>query len=293
VHAAARSTTGDLLAAAGADGSVRIWDLRLHPRRAVATLRADRRAGQEARILAVAFSPDARVLAAIHLDGALRLWDLPSGAELPARLKHDAASCLAFSPSGRTLATGGMDSTLKLWEVEGARAGEARRELHRQPLSVTAVTYAGGILATGHAQGLIRVNDAQSLRLMATVRGPRALVSLLASSPEGRRLVIGGQDRTLRLVDLGSGGTLWTAAPHRRPTVAVAFLPCGSALATASLEHAVHVLDVTSGIALGSLWCRPEEAVVGISASPGGSLAATLGDGRVRVWSPAHSLPQS
>jgi WD40 repeat protein len=45
---------------------------------------------------------------------------------------------LAFSPDGSALASGGMDSNLKVWDVRAALAGEARRELHRQPGGVTA-----------------------------------------------------------------------------------------------------------------------------------------------------------
>jgi WD40 repeat protein len=284
IQTAAHAGAADILASAGTDGALRLWSLR--DRKALAVLRTDmqRRAGHDARAVSLAFSPDTTLLASAHIDGSLHLWDVRRGQEFGVHLRHDAVTALAFSPAGDVLASAGMDSTLRLWDVAAARSGEARRELHRQPVGVTALAYAPCGLLTGHAQGLIRLQDPRTLRLAATLRGPRALVSLLAPSPDGGQLVVGGQDRTLRLMELPSGNVLWTVMPHRRHTGAVAFLPCGTVLATAALENATQLLDRATGTALAALWGRPEEVVVSVCAPTAGGLATILGDGRVRLW---------
>ena len=161
-QAVARSPVDDLLATAGADGAIRLWDLQSRTRRQ--SLRTDmhRRAGHDARALALAFSPDGSLLASGHVDGSIHLWDMAIGEEVRVRLRHEQemVSALAFSPDGRTLATGGVDSTLKLWDVPAARKGEARRELVRQPAAVTALAFAaeGRLLVTGHANRVLRVH---------------------------------------------------------------------------------------------------------------------------------------
>jgi WD40 repeat protein len=61
-----------MLAAAGGDGSVRLWDL--------ATGARLRRLGDPGdRLTGVAFSPDGTVLATTGNDADIRLWDLARG----------------------------------------------------------------------------------------------------------------------------------------------------------------------------------------------------------------------
>ena len=63
------SPAGRMLATAGVDGAVRLWDL--------ATGAELRRVGEPgARLTGVAFSPDGRMLAACGTDADIRLWDL-------------------------------------------------------------------------------------------------------------------------------------------------------------------------------------------------------------------------
>src|SRR5438034_1374843 len=77
VHAVAPSSDSALLATAGADGTVRLWNLK--------------RQGEVAAILtedkgplhAVAFSPDGKTLASAGADGVVRLWDVKVGDEQP------------------------------------------------------------------------------------------------------------------------------------------------------------------------------------------------------------------
>src|SRR5438045_6728339 len=95
------SPIGDLFATAGADGSIRVWDLRSRTRTAVLRTEMQRRTGHDAIAICMDFRSDGVVLATGHVDGAVRLWDMRSGDEIPARLRHeDIVSAVAFSPDG-------------------------------------------------------------------------------------------------------------------------------------------------------------------------------------------------
>ncbi|MBP1703575.1 MAG: hypothetical protein H6Q38_2682 [Chloroflexi bacterium] len=63
------SSDGTLLASAGGDGTVRIWDV--NQGRLLFTL-----TGHTNAVTSLAFSPDNRILASGSLDGTVRLWDL-------------------------------------------------------------------------------------------------------------------------------------------------------------------------------------------------------------------------
>jgi hypothetical protein len=289
-NASLRSPAADVLATAGADGAIRIWDLRSRIR--LQTLRTElhRRTGHDALALALAFSPDGALLASGHVDGAVHLWHMGTGEGYPVRMRHDAhVGALAFSPDGRTLASGGMDSSLKVWDVHGACAGDPRRELYRQPSGVTAVSYAarGSLIVTGHVNRIVRVQDARSGRLISTLRGPEALVSLLCLAPDGKRLAVASQDRTIRVFDLESREQVGLLQGHRKPATSLAFFGDGVHLATVALDNAVQLWDLEAQSALAALWGPSQDSFAGVALFGGGDhIAVALADGRIRVWGP-------
>ena len=101
VFAVAFSPRSGLLASAGADGTVRLWNLAT--RRAVKTLHASARHG----VYGVAFSPTSNLLASADGDGTVRLWN-PATGRLVMTLHASAKTAarwgvraVAFSPGGR------------------------------------------------------------------------------------------------------------------------------------------------------------------------------------------------
>ncbi len=92
VSALAVSPDGALLAGAGGDNFVRVWDM--GSKELVAELR-----GHEASVRAIAFSPDNALLATAGSDDTARLWDLKTGREL-CRIIPVGEGWVAVSPEG-------------------------------------------------------------------------------------------------------------------------------------------------------------------------------------------------
>jgi predicted Ser/Thr protein kinase len=286
----ALSPTADLLALAGSDGAIRLWDLRTRTRTNVLRTDLHKRSGHDAAALALAFSPDGSLLASAHVDGVVHLWDMASGEEAPARLRHDnAVGTLAFSPDGATLATGSLDANLRLWDVGAAVAGEAKRELVRQPSGVTSLAWAGGgeWILTGHAR-VLRLMDPVRGKLLASIRGPEGPVHLLAPSPDGRLMAAASHDRTVRLFDLASRQESSRLGPLKRPATSLCFLADGGFLATVCQDNCVQLWDLETSGAAAALWGPAEESFVSLALfGDANALAVTLGDGRIRLWGPA------
>jgi hypothetical protein len=108
VSSVAFSHDGTLLASAGADGTVRLWNPATE-RPVGAPLHASARHG----VNEVAFSPDGTLLASAEGDGTVRLWNPATGrpvATLHATSARFGVSWVAFSPDGTLLASAEGDA---------------------------------------------------------------------------------------------------------------------------------------------------------------------------------------
>jgi WD40 repeat protein len=113
--------SGRWLAAARADHSIGLWDLK------TGTLQSELRKHQDT-INALAFSRNGSTLASGGDDRTAILWEVPSGRIKRTLKGHDiTVTSLAFSPDGLTLATGSGNAAVVLWNVA---TGKLDRILH-------------------------------------------------------------------------------------------------------------------------------------------------------------------
>jgi WD40 repeat protein len=147
-------SNGSILAAAGDDGTVILWDLAEpeRPDRLEEPL-----TGQAGEVWSVVFAPDGRTLATVGTqDGIVILWDVSEG-DRPARVGEPLTGdtgrvwSVAFASDGQTLVTGGLDGTVTLWDLE--RFNQTRDHLLERACDLT-----GGGLSrdewTRHVPGL-------------------------------------------------------------------------------------------------------------------------------------------
>lgn len=279
---------GTTLAAGGTDGSIRLWSLETRMKLATLRNRLHLRTGHGALTTSLACSPDGAILASGHLDGAIYLWEVATGLELDVRLGHEGAvGGLAFPPGGLNLVSAGADATLKFWDLPALLAGDARRELRRQPDAVTCLALAkhGRLVITGHTNRTLRAHDSANRRLAATFHGHRAPPSALAVSAAGDLLASGARDGWVRIHDIDTRTQLASHQEHGRAVADLLFLPGSRSVASVAVDNAVVIWDMEDPGLPQALAGAAEESFTSLClADKGRRLVCATAEGFFRVW---------
>jgi WD40 repeat protein len=108
-------------------------------------------------------------------------------------------------------------------------------------------------------------------------------VNSVSFSPDGKTLASGSRDKTVKLWDVGTGKELKTLNGHQDVVISVSYSPDGKTLASGSVDKTVKLWDVGTGKELKTL--NDQSQVYAVSFSPDGKTLASAGfDKMVKLW---------
>jgi WD40 repeat protein/serine/threonine protein kinase len=281
VRAVAFSPNGGLVVTGSEDHTAQLWDTATGERVGIAMQHQD-------TVRAVAFGPDGKTVITASDDRTARLWDL-GGNPLGQPLDHQGpVVAAAFQPNGLTVLTGSTDRTVRLWQPAAAHL--YLREYRHAGAQVMAVAWSvrGDAFVTGTDRDRAWRWRLDSDEHLETPLKHEDDVWVAACSPDGRTILTGSRDSTIRLWD-GATGQLLRILWFIYRVRSAAFSPDGKRFlaeegGTDPNRGRVRLWDVETGSPLGPFVDVPG-LVWQVAFSPNGrSCAVASGDNAVCLW---------
>jgi WD40 repeat protein/class 3 adenylate cyclase len=276
------SPDGSMLATAGDDGALRIWNPASGE--AISTVLG------EGMVWGPSFDADGTLVAAAWPEeGTIRIVDPTTGAIVSTIPEPDFPFDTALSPDGAQVAVGmGSNPDGSVFDVA---TGSPVFDLtgHRYPINSVSWSPDGRWIATGANDSSVQVWEAQSERLEAKLVGHTGIVTTVDWARDSRRLVTGGSDGTARVweIDDAEGREVLTlSAQQTRSGTYAAFSPDGRRVLTGDQAiTAIKIWDVTlDGDAQVANLPTDELSPVDIAYLADGRIVAPSDQGAAKIW---------
>jgi WD40 repeat protein len=288
VYGVAYGKRGDveIIASAGADGTVRLWNAANG-----AELWQKHLIGQ---VVSVAISPDGKTLASAGEDKNITLWDTANG-KMVSELKghRDLIEFVQFSPDGRLLASASDDGSVRIWDI----ATKVDKQIDGHKGRVYGLSFnpdeASRMLATAGDDGVVHLWDIDTAKTLPNgeLRGLDQLVYAVAFSPDGSKLASTSLDGKLVLWGAKTPGfSLVEYRGHNSKVTAIAVSSDSKYTASGDQAGHIHIWKVSNPnvpFVDNSIadWSDSSGGISSLSYCPDGSSLISAGeDGTLRIW---------
>ncbi|KAM6529652.1 hypothetical protein FALCPG4_007781, partial [Fusarium falciforme] len=205
--------------------------------------------GMDMYVRSLCFSPNGNDLATGGDDGQIRIWDTESGTiKITLSCNKAEVYSLDFASDGNTLVSGGGGETVRLWNVQTGSLIKSFHTPGNERIWSVAISPNDKYLAISDLDGVAHVFDIENETTPVTILGGpdghKNCVHSVIFSPDGKKLVTGSLDRTVKIWELGDNPhCLKTLEGHEDFVISVTFTPNAHWILSGSKDRQLQCWD--------------------------------------------------
>ncbi|MDP6442849.1 MAG: hypothetical protein QGG36_05350 [Pirellulaceae bacterium] len=275
------SADGKLLATAGVDKSVRLWNPATGA--AIRTL-----SGHAAAVTAVRFRSDNSQLATVDATGDVRLWNPADGAAQGQLAHTSPLAGISYNAAKTHLVTTSVDGVVRWWKLPVAGPTDRATEAAVPTafvLSPNRQRSAAVVVVGGKPTIVVRqVTDGAQ---KAAVTGPTGAIAAIAYASNGAKLAAASADKSLRVWTIAGDQFAEAAVIETpQPLTAVTFHSDNNQVISAGSDNKIRIWNPADKTMVREI-AGHTGAITHLSFFKG-QIVSSSADGTVRFWNPAN-----
>jgi WD40 repeat protein len=192
--------------------------------------------GHKGPVRSVTITPNRKYIVSGSWDDTIKLWNINTGKLIKSFKGHkDDVSSVAITPNGKYIVSGSSDNTIKLWNIKTGRWIRSFKG-HTNSVWSVAITPNGKNIVSGRFDNTIKLWDINTRKILRNINTGKILrnfeghtdeVWSVTITPNGKYIVSGSFDNTIKLWDIYTGKLLRSFEEHIDDVNSVAISPNG------------------------------------------------------------------
>lgn len=198
----------------------------------------------------LSYSPDSTRIITGADDGLIKIWDVSSGFHIATFTEHTSAvTASAYSKRGNILFTSSLDGSVRAWDMLRYRNFRTFTAPTRLSFSCLAIDPSAEVVcAASHDSFDIHIWSVQTGALLDRLSGHEGPISTLAFTPDGRYLISGSWDRTIRVWSVFDRSQTSEALQLTSDLLCVAIRPDSAQIAASTLDGSITFWNLNTSI---------------------------------------------